>query len=129
VDWYKFFFSVIFPGGNVGSPIHSAPDPFAAVYNAPPASALVGCTDPDSTSHKSSCVVRPWQPNVNLFTDRKLITRELRLVEDSSQEKMNKNTTQGRERERGRGTVAKMAMIFQSSIYIDPATLTSSHCQ
>jgi hypothetical protein len=44
VDWYKFFFSVIYPGGNVGNQVTSAPDPFATVCNAP---ALIGSTDTD----------------------------------------------------------------------------------
>jgi len=44
VDWYKFFFSVIYPGGNVGDQVTAAPDPFATVINAP---ALIGSTDED----------------------------------------------------------------------------------
>jgi hypothetical protein len=44
VDWYKFFFSVIYPGGNVGSQVAPAPDPFMSVCNAP---ALIGSTDTD----------------------------------------------------------------------------------
>jgi hypothetical protein len=34
VEWYKLFFSVIYPGGNVGDNILSVPDPFMTLSGA-----------------------------------------------------------------------------------------------
>lgn len=34
IEWYRLFFSVIFPGGNVGDNILSLPDPLLTLFGA-----------------------------------------------------------------------------------------------
>ncbi len=55
VDWYKFFFSVIFPGGTVGNQVSDSPlgNPFSSLKTIEVCEGLQGSQDEDMETNSN----------------------------------------------------------------------------
>jgi hypothetical protein len=77
VDWYKFFFSVIYPGGNVGSQVAPIPNPFAPIRFGFPQIDQFSQKGRKLLSSPSQSNQKNWKPaHISLIAEKRISTQE-----------------------------------------------------